>query len=363
MKFTDNFSNCDLGGCYDVFRQSKVPVFQNKVYRSAAEARAAAMGDVFLVQSKQSGFVFNKEFDPAIMVYDENYHNEQSNSGVFLNHLHEVLDLLRSVGINDKKVVEVGSGKGVFFEMLLQGGIDCFGFDPAYEGNNPRITKEYFSSRYDDINADIIIMRHTLEHIPNPFSFIHTIAKANNYRGQLFVEVPTFDWIENKEAFWDIFYEHCNYFTEKSLASMFKKARTGSLFGGQYIYLWADLKDLQDEIPLQTDIRRFEPLVFEKKLNYYLEFMKNHQPLAIWGAGAKGSTFLNLLDPRCEFVKFVIDINPPKQNKHIAGTGHKIYSPEIMDSFSEGNILVMNENYLEEIRATINNDKIKLHHL
>ena len=120
------------------------------------------------------------------------------------------MQLLKSFGIENKKIVEVGCGKGVFFNMMLDEGIDCWGFDPTYEGNNERIKKEYFDESQKGIAADVIIMRHTLEHITRPFSFLHTIAKANEYKGFLFVEVPTFDWIADKNAFWDIFYEHCN---------------------------------------------------------------------------------------------------------------------------------------------------------
>ena len=58
--------------------------------------------------------------------------------------------------------------------------------------------------------------------------------------------------------------------------------------------------------------------------------LKTSGSFAVWGAGAKGSTFLNLLDTERKAVKYVIDINPAKQNKFIAGTGHPIYSPEIL---------------------------------
>jgi hypothetical protein len=206
-------------------------------------------------------------------------------------------------------------------------------------------------------------MRHTLEHIPNPFSFIHTIAKANGYRGVLFVEVPTFNWIVEKNAFWDVFYEHCNYFTEQSMSAMFDDAITGTFFGGQYMYLWADLSKLRATIPTGISFNSRKGLVFEEKLRYYKDFLKNAGSLAIWGAGAKGSTFLNLLDKNKEKVSFVIDINPKKQNHFIGGTGHPIFSPSILDEKPVSHILVMNENYMGEIQETVGNRPIHLHHL
>lgn len=353
MIFKDNFSENKDNNYLPVFRQKKVPIFQNKVYPSLEEALIAETGEVELVQSPISGFVFNKAFTPQIMNYDVHYQNEQSNSTFFKNHLQSVVKLLKSFGIENKKLVEVGCGKGTFLEMMLNEGVDCWGFDPTYEGSNERIKKEYFDETQKGIAADIIIMRHTLEHITRPFSFLHTIAKANDYKGYLFIEVPAFDWIVNKNAFWDIFYEHCNYFTEETLAVMFEEATTGNFFGGQYIYGWADLSRLRSTIPENRQFARRSFLTFDKKVEEYKSILLQPGSFGIWGAGAKGSTFLNLLDRERRFVQYVIDINPAKQNKFIAGTGHSIFSPEILLQRPVENILIMNENYSEEIKKQI----------
>jgi Methyltransferase domain/C-methyltransferase C-terminal domain len=353
MMIKDNFSENTDSNLAGIFKQHNVPVFQNKVYPSVEMAVKAEKGEVELVQSLISGFVFNNAFTPHIMNYDVHYQNEQSNSAVFKNHLSDVLELLKSFGIKNKKVVEVGCGKGVFFDMMLKENIDCWGFDPTYEGDNTRIIKEYFDETHKGIDTDVIIMRHTLEHIPNPFSFLHTIARANDYKGFLFVEVPTFDWIVNKKAFWDIFYEHCNYFTEQSLSCMFDDAVTGSFFGGQYIYLWADLGKIRNTIPGDFKPVIFNTSDFSQKLQEYNDMLSGSRSFAIWGAGAKGSTFLNLLDPQRAAVKYVIDINPAKQDKFIAGTGHPVYSPEILLKAPVENIIIMNENYTGEIKKQL----------
>jgi 2-polyprenyl-3-methyl-5-hydroxy-6-metoxy-1,4-benzoquinol methylase len=356
----DNFSEYEGAEYLPVFSQSNVPIFQNKVYPTYEQAKAAENGEVKLIQSPLSGFIFNKSFTPHLMNYDVHYQNEQANSNFFKTHLSSVLALLKSWGIENKKVIEVGCGKAVFFDMMVEEGIDCFGFDPTYEGNNSRIKKEYFDENQKGIEAGVIIMRHTLEHIPNPFSFLHTIANSNNNKGFLFVEVPTFDWIVNKNAFWDIFYEHCNYFTEQSLASMFTEAITGNFFGGQYIYLWADLSKIRSTIPNDLRFTKRETISFNAKLKEYQEKLKNAGTIAIWGAGAKGSTFLNLLDKECDLVKYVIDINPAKQNKFIAGTGHQIFSEEVLLKDPVDTIFIMNDNYKQEIIEQISKFNLKI---
>jgi 2-polyprenyl-3-methyl-5-hydroxy-6-metoxy-1,4-benzoquinol methylase len=341
----------EIAGVRELFIQKKVPLFQNKVFLTEADGRKSPSGHVRLVQSLQTGFVFNQAFDESLMVYDVNYHNEQTNSAYYKKHQDTVFDLVKSFGIEGKKVVEIGCGKGHFFDVMQANNINCIGFDPAYEGNNPAIIKDYFSEKYN-LEADLIILRHTLEHIMNPHLFLQEIAKANHYNGYVFIEVPAFDWIVDKKAFWDIFYEHCNYFTEETLAVMFQNAHTGKLFGDQYIYCHANLDSLREKIPQQQHVIKWD-LNFTDTITWWEKFVTTNTDIVIWGAGAKGSTFLNLVDPDKTKIKAVIDINPEKQNKHVALSGHPIYGTDKLADLSCKHIIVMNENYLDEIKQQV----------
>ena len=59
------------------------------------------------------------------------------------------------------------------------------------------------------------------------------------------------------------------------------------------------------------------------------------------------------MDPHQKFIACVIDINPKKQHRYIAKTAHKIVSPELLNKRGRGSILVMNENYYEEIKKYV----------
>lgn len=342
------------------FEQQNVPIFQNKVYETKVQALDAQVGKVSLAQCHTCGFVFNSTFESELMVYDKNYHNEQGYSQCFKEHLNVILNKLLSFHIKDKRVVEIGCGKGFFLELLLANQVDVTGFDPTYEGNNSRVVKDYFSRKYSELDADVILLRHTLEHIPNVLDFLSQIAEANKYKGYIFIEVPTFDWIMKKQSFWDIFYEHCNYFTESTLSNMFGICETGTLFGGQYTYLWGDLSTLKRKIKSQLK-QRFQKLSFDSIIDEFKDVLSaKRSEIAVWGAAAKGSTFLNLLDPQKEFVKYVVDINPAKQNKFVARTAHPIFSPDIISTNPVEMIMVMNENYYDEVVSLVNDKAIKI---
>ena len=51
--------------------------------------------------------------------------------------------------------------------------------------------------------------------------------------------------------------------------------------------------------------------------------------IALWGAGSKAVTFLNIIEGTGA-IGHVVDISPDKRGRHIPGTGHRIEAPEEM---------------------------------
>lgn len=341
-----------------IYEVQDIPVFQNKVYSSIEAAKNAQTAKVSLMLCQHCGFVFNSEFDMNIMNYDTQYQNEQAHSTYFQDYLNDIINLFVKKDFHKNRIIEIGCGKGYFLEKLQKHGFDIVGFDPAYEGDNPHIIKDYFSDKYSHLNGEVIVLRHTLEHIESPLNFIHNIAKSVDYKGIIFIEVPSFEWILQKKAFWDIFYEHCNYFTFDSLGNLFNKSEQGYLFNHQYMYLLSDLNNLRTQAkPLKTNsdfelIKKLSELLNEH-LKSYQKIVQRHQQLLVWGAAAKGSTFVNLMDPNQKHIAYVIDINPRKQDRYIGKTAHKIVSPEIVNRLEKGDIFIMNENYYEEIKSSV----------
>jgi hypothetical protein len=358
----DNFTSYSPNNYKSLFKVDNLPIFTQKTYNSYIDAINCQTGIVNLVQSTESGFVYNIEFNPDLMIYDENYNNEQGFSKFFLDHLSKVSQLILNEVSIESKIIEIGCGKGLFLNIIKKLGYDITGFDPTYEGNDESIVKDYFSEKYNT-NADFLILRHTLEHIKDPFTFLHLIAKANNYKGKIYIEVPTFEWISERSSFWDITYEHCNYFTEYTLTSFFQKSKSGKLFGDQYIYIIADLSDLNDTINEVEVFNVSQVYMFNEKVKYYNDFLSKLDSIAIWGGATKSLLFLNQCDPNKQKIEFVIDINPAKQNKFMAKTGHEIFSPDILKKRKIKNIIVANENYFDEIKYELKDYKINLYKL
>jgi hypothetical protein len=338
----------------DIFREiylvEQLPIFQNWMYNTEAEAKNCQKGDVLLVEDLKTGLVYNKAFRPELMEYDEHYQNEQAVSQQFREHLEMVAAVIeRSIGHGS--IVEVGCGKGFFLELMLAKGFNITGFDPAYEGSNPRVVRQYFAPGISE-PVDGLVLRHVLEHIQDPVRFLQQLSDANGNRGKIYIEVPCFDWICEHRAWFDIFFEHVNYFRLSDFHRMFGHVEeSGHIFGGQYLYVVADLSSLRVPAIDLTDRVNF-PSDFLSGLEQCTGSADPETPSAVWGGASKGVIFSLLKKRSSQPVKMVIDINPAKQGKFLAATGLKVLAPEKAFSMlpAGATIFVMNSNYLEEIR-------------
>lgn len=341
----------------ELYRAEQLPVFQNRMFRTEAEATACARGDVVLVQDSRTGLVFNATFRPELMQYDTDYQNEQALSAVFRTHLDEVTRIAER-HFRDRSLIEVGCGKGYFLEHLLACGFDITGIDPAYEGANPRVIKGRFC-REAGLRAEGLVLRHVLEHIPQPLDFLAELREANGGGGTIFIEVPCLDWISAHRAWFDIFYEHVNYFRLDDFRRMFGRVlESGHVFGGQYLYVVADLASLRD--PAAGGGVHFKfPSDFTASVARYADQMRARQSApgtagssVIWGGASKGVIFSLFMQRAGAKVDCVVDINPAKQGRYLAATGLRVSSPEDMlrQAAAGSDIYVMNGNYLPEIR-------------
>jgi SAM-dependent methyltransferase len=336
-----------------LYQQTRLPVLQNRVFTTRDAARNCPVGDMCLVQDADTGLARNAAFDPSLLTYDSTYHNEQEYSLAFKQHLGRVADLVdRTLGRDN--LVEVGCGKGYFLELLTSRGSSIIGFDPTYEGENPRVRKTFVDPS-TSLRSNGIVLRHVLEHIPDPIAFLAHMRDVNGGRGRIYIEVPCFDWICRNRAWFDIFYEHVNYFRLEDFDRLFGEVVTsGRLFGDQYLYCVAELGSLRaapregwTSVTLPED---FLPSL----LPAGRPASPGMKPLeAIWTCASKGVIFSLLRERTGAPIDVAIDINPKKQGLHLPGTGLRVLPPEAgLAALPTGSaIYVMNPIYAPEIMA------------
>ena len=369
---------CDSRDAALFASQFGLPVMMHRLYDSRAAAQACERGDLELWQCRACGFVWNRAFDPAVMRYDAIYENDQLYSAHFAAHVgRRAVDVIAAAPQGEAlDYLEVGCGQGQFLQMVDEAAgprlNSAQGFDPAWRGvdgamlGRAHVFKSYFNAetaRRVTHRPNVVASRHTIEHVPDPVAFLRALRDALGAASNatLFIETPCMDWIIANHAVQDLFYEHCSIFTARALAIAFERAgfRDGAIdhvFDGQY--LWgraqagaATAASAPPSTPISTNATTLADFVAHWR--GAIDDAAARGRVAIWGAGAKGVTFANLLSRGGEGVDYVIDINPAKQNRHIAGSGLKALSPEEAALRPPRTIFVMNPNYLDEIVATL----------
>jgi len=316
------------------------------------------------------------------MQYTQDYDNSLHFSPHFQEFARSVaVRLIERHNLYDKNIIEIGCGSGDFLRLLCEiGGNRGVGFDPSSAPNkflnsdNNRITfiQDFYSEQYISYEADFICCRHVLEHIQHPLEFLISLRRAIGRRTGtiVFFEVPNSLFTLRDLGIWDLIYEHCSYFCSTSLTRVFtssglKVVNLTEAFEGQFLHIETspvDRRKIAKTPPPLDNLGRITDHVaafskrFLDKLEVWCEKIEKmaHEGkrVLVWGAGSKGVTFLNSLKTRDQ-VEYVIDINPKKQGKYIAGTGQRIMPPEFLKEYRPDIVIVMNPIYLEEIRNFI----------
>lgn len=334
-----------------------LPRISNEVFENYEAAKLVELKEFDLHVDVQFGYYFNHSFSGAF--YDPvNYQNEQAHSSFFKRHLEQVLDICKQHFSNEANLVEIGCGKGAFLKLLRENGFTRLrGFDRAYQGDDPQIESDYLSDRFAPLMADGVILRHVLEHVPDPVKFLESIERINGKSLKFVIEVPSMDWNIKAKAYWDFGYEHANYFTIASFKKIFRECVISEVFGDQYLLVVADSSSLvrqsqSDSIPSDLFETILHSSISESPIT---EFAKSSNRFWVWGAGGKGVLLMfHLLKNSVEKINApigIVDINPAKQNRFSASSALSIVPPSyFFETVRENDsVFITNPLYQQEI--------------
>jgi SAM-dependent methyltransferase len=372
---------CTTQHALSFFLQENAIVAQQFVMPTREDAQRCERGKIELALCMNCGTIWNVAFDPRFLEYSARYEATQMSSPTFRKYAaHIARYLIQKYALRGKNIIEIGAGNGYFLGLLCQlGNNRGIGFEPGWKtetgmdlADAVKIIPDYYSDRYAEYQADLICCRHVLEHVQDPIAFLKDIKRVSApSRPVFFFEVPNVTWSLRKLAFWDIYYEHSFYFSRPSLNYLFAACRLSAReiregFGGQYVWIESQRrpeKRMRRRAPrVPRDINKVARAAkfFSANNRRMIDRMwrqvnalTHNEKTVLWGAGAKGVAFLNHLDIPLHLIEFVVDINPKKYGTYIPGTGQSIVPPQFLLEHKPDNILVMNPQYLSEIRTML----------
>lgn len=363
----------------EIYRLDPIPVQSCVLLDSAAEATSFPRAPLALVFCDDCGFIFNPIFRPELVDYASTTEESQHFSGTF-NRFAQTLveDIGQTHDLRGKRTLEIGCGKGDFLLALARRtGTRALGIDPGFlpdrlpqaEGVDVVFRREYFDPEKIVEAPDFVVCRHTLEHIPAVGDFLRDVARvvAGKPDAGIFFETPDVRRVLEEGAFWDIYYEHCSYFTLGSHARPFRAAglnvtRLWLGYDDQYILQYAKPGNTGPHLPEEDDLDAIRALaaafpqrVAERRAHWsglVRDRQASGQRVALWGGGSKAVAFLTT-NGLTDEVAQVIDINPFKQGRFLPGSGHRVDAPESLRDTPPHTVIVMNPIYLDEIRAQL----------
>jgi len=369
---------CRSESLLEFFNEPSVPTNSCLLVDDPDESSSFPRGEIVLGFCRECGFITNTRFEPGAAEYSQRYEETQGFSPRFVRFARDLAARwVRDYDLATRTVLEIGCGKGEFLVMMAEAGAGhCIGIDPGVhperiESTHPERLEwivDFYSEAYGHLDTDAVICRHTLEHIPDVAGFMTMIRSAIGDRTDTVVlfELPDVQRILDEVAFWDVYYEHCSYFSVGSLARLFRSTGFEVLdlsleYGGQYLLIEARPstvpargRPLSAEGDMDRLVRGIQHYaegyarLCDRWRNRLDELVASGGKAVLWGSGSKGVSFISNLGLTDE-IAGAVDINPHKWGKYMVGSRHPILSPDALPELDPDLVVVMNPIYLQEI--------------
>lgn len=259
-------------------------------------------------------------------------------------------------------VLEVGCGDGTLLRHLRDAGFaDVFGIDPslpAAADTGLPLTRGFFPqdlpAERRDRGHDLIVLRHVLEHIEAPVTFLRELAQRLTPAGELWIEVPDLASTVAR-GLWSNFYQlHCNYFEAATLDALAataglcrREAEVVEIFGGSLLHRYAP--GMPDEPPAP---RRW-PQVADEVEGYRAAVLAlaAAMPAGTVGYGAAERTAMTfgLCPELAGHIRRLHDGNPHLAGRFLAGTDIPIAAKAALSAPPPPGVLIFAVSHWREI--------------
>lgn len=334
------------GSCQSFLEFDAVPPMQNRFCSTAAQAREFPLTSVRYAWCGECQHISIAKARPV--KFDAQYNNDQTSSRVAVAHYQNVVAEIENVLPNrEAKIVEIGCGRGELLLLLKERGYsNLLGYDPSAPSELGQIVRNDYWVPSEKSEIDLLVLRHTLEEIPDLEGFMHDIEVSLSETGFVYCEITNVSRMMRKRDAFSLYPECSNLFTASSLARLFGRhgvsiERVVGYHEDEWLGVWGRkftgaLRLLDGQNFLEGVIQQIDQLP---------------KPVVLWGAGGRGGNILSFCGANLATVPFVVDSNEAKQGLFIPPYGQEIIAPDRLSEIAPKTILVSSAKYKDEIIA------------
>lgn len=292
--------------------------------------------------------------------------------------------LIESYGLESKKFLEVGCGRGEFIKVLTEFPVKVYGMEHKAElvemaGESGLYVWQEFPEEPEQVFGDgkeglfdVFLSFNFLEHQPRPDVMLQAIYRNLTDEGMGLVTVPALEYILEKGSYYELIRDHIAYYSFGTLRELLRQngfaVLEEEMINRDTISVivkkipgWSASAGEQaaDAEPLASEQRIcVEPLIegyktVQSGIKAVTDtLMSENRTLAIWGASHQGFT-LAATTGLGETAKYIIDSAPFKQGRFAPASHLPIVPPEHFFEEPVDAILIVAPGYTDEIAGII----------
>lgn len=263
--------------------------------------------------------------------------------------------------LNGKKIIEIGCGQGEFLQVLTEFPVQAYGIEHKTDLVELARAKG-LNVEHDFAEDETVILKNApfdaflsfnfLEHQPNPNGMMRCIYKNLTDDGYGLITVPSFEYILENDAFYELLRDHIANYTRDSLRFLVEK-NGFRVLECECINrdTWSIIVQKRPAADVSGLISNFGQLKVQMQ-QYVTDRHAVGKKVAIWGASHQG--FTAAATTACaDKIRYIIDSAPFKQGKYAPASHIPIVGPDHFFRDPVDSILVIAPGYTQEIVDTI----------
>jgi SAM-dependent methyltransferase len=286
----------------------------------------------------------------------------------------------------ESRIMEIASNDGYLLQYFVQAGIPCLGIEPtantaaAARAKGVESREMFFGCdtaqrlATEGWQVDLLLGNNVLAHVPDINDFVCGMPHVLKPQGVITLEFPHLLSLIEQNQFDTIYHEHYSYLSLTALQPIFSRAELRIFdvellptHGGSLRIFACHTSAAHTEAPAvskclalekaqglldQATYTGFSERICETKralLTHLIKTKRAGRRIAAYGAAAKGNTLLNYCGIGTDFIDYVVDKNPAKQNRLLPGTRIPVHSPDRVFQTKPDELLILPWNIRDEV--------------